>query len=223
MSDKLKLIVAGSATAVLLLLAMLVPLAFRNGEETAAPGTLGERASLFAAYWDGSDEVNWKKIEKPSKQQEKAGAQLLETLVEEIVPDKRLTEAAPGGREYVRVSNDLLSMDLCRMWMSAQGDWQNWLDLYFDLDTGDIYYLYLSSECLFNGNDYLDEPAAFDAENVADRIGEWIGYDLRYLVWSGDPTDTATAVYMAGGSSVCVDISCTYYRATLIDVKIRCV
>lgn len=225
MSDKLKLIVAASASAFVLLLAMLLPLAFRSGGQgTETVYSLGERAALFAGYWGGSGDVDWKKIDKPTKQQEKAGEELLGALVGSYVPDKRLSSPTPGGREYVSVSNDVCSIDLCRMWMSAQGDWQNWLDVCFDLDTGDVYYLYLSSECLFNGNDYLhDQSAGFDAKNVADRIAELIGYELRYLVWSGNPADTATAVYMSGGSSVCVDINCIYYEATLVDVKICCV
>lgn len=224
MNDKLKLIVAASASAFLLLLAMLLPLAFRGGQDAEEVYGLGERAALFADYWSGSGGTDWKKLDAATKQQEKAGDELLAMLVDSYVPDKRLKTPVPDGREYISVSNGVCSINLCRMWMSAQGDWQNWLDLCFDLDTGDIYYFYFSGECLFNGNDYLyDADSGFDAESVADRIAEFIGYDLRYLVWSGSPADTATAVYMSQGSSVCVDISCTYYEATLIDVKICCV
>lgn len=223
MSDKLRLIVSACVSAFFLLLAMLLPLAFRSGQVVEGTYSLGERAALFADYWSGSGGADWKKLDGPTKQQEKAGDELLTMLVDSYVPDTRLTDPRSDGREYVSVSNDVCSIELCRMWMSAQGDWQNWLDVCFDLDTGDIYYLYLSSECLFNGNDYLhDQSVSLDAGTVADRIAERIGYDLRYLVWSGDPADTATAVYTSGGSFVSVDISCVYYEATLIDVKICC-
>lgn len=225
MTDKLKLIIAASAAAMLVLLAMLIPLAFRgSGESLEQAADLGRRAALFAEYWNSSGEVSWKKIEEPTKAQERVGSELMEELVQSYVPDKRLVDTAPGGREYVRVTDGTLSMELCRMWMSAQGDWQNWLDVCFDLDTGDIYYLYLSSECLFNGNEYLSSPeGGLDAQMVAELAAERLGYELRYLVWSGETADTATAVYMSEGSSVCVEISCIYYEATLVDVKLCCV
>lgn len=231
MTDKLRTIICASLTAAVLVAAMLLPLAFRTGGEQEPAGAFGfsQRAALFADYWSGDGETEAEPIEKPAKRDVEACRLRMQELVERYTLDRRLEEAEPTGSTYVKVSGPSGELRLCRMWLQAQGDWQNWLDVCFDMDTGDVYYFYFSGECLFNGNDYLDGLGlnrlgeSLDPEYAASQLSRAIGYDLQYLDWSGQAADSARAVFTAEGSAVCYELKCIYYDATLVDVKICCV
>ena len=93
------------------------------------------------------------------------------------------------------------------------------------MDTGEVYYLYVSSKCISNGEVYLDAlPEGFNTQIAAEQIARDRGCELIKVVWSGKTGDTATAVYLdGGGSAFCMELTCTYYQSSLLDVKFYCV
>ena len=214
------------AAAVVFLLAALLPLAFRTGSvetqsEECGPG---DRAAIFSAFWnDGGRGCTVRSIPGPEKKDIDACTQRMSEIVDGCIIDTQRAAANSAGSEYVSVTNDMGTIRTCRMWMESQGDWNNWIDVCFDMDTGEVYYLYVSSKCIGNGEIYIDAlPEGFNTQTAAELIADEWGCELVKVVWSGKTGDTATAVFLNGGSAVCIELTCTYYQSSLLYVKLCC-
>lgn len=229
MNDRMKLIIYGGVTAAVFVVSALLPLLFRSGE-AARPRdrglSVGDRAEIFDAYWNGvGEDCQVKLISDP----EKGALELCSARMEQIsllcLADKESGEVKSEGSEYISVSRGEDEIRLCRMWIELQSDWRSWLDLCFDMDNGDVYYFYLSAECLSNPGKYSELiPDGMDAASIAEHLARQRGYELLHLNWENtDSAETATAIYTSEGSAVCMSISCFYYKSALIDVKICCV
>lgn len=223
-----RLVYYAVAAAVVFLLAALLPLAFRpDSVEAADSGEFdaGARAAVFSAYWnDGGRGCTVRNIPGPERKDIDACTQRMSEIVGACVIDTQSGAANSAGSEYVSVSNDLGTIRTCRMWMESQGDWNNWIDVCFDMDTGEVYYLYVSSKCISNGETYLDAlPEGFNTQTAAEQIAARRGCELVKVVWSGKTGDTATAVFLDDGSAVCMELTCTYYQSSLLDFKLCCV
>lgn len=224
MNDKMKLMTFGSAAALCFLLAALMPLLFMNRGSAKESLSEGERAAIFAAYWGGEQEsVTAERIDQPAKRDVESCEKRLGEIVDKCTFDLVPGETQSSGSEYLTLTSGEDEMRICRIWRQRQGDWRNWLDVCFDMDTGELYYLYLSSECLKNQSAYADVlPAELSASFVADYIDGMGGYELINLDWTGSANDEATAIYTVGGSAVVMKISCIYYKSTLVDIKLTC-
>ena len=158
------------------------------------------------------------KEEKPSQETTRACAAVMRRLVEECVNDRQLSYEAPDGSEYTLITDENgAQVRLCRMWLEARGDWQNWLDACFDADSGELYYLYLSRECLRNQNQYSG-MGGLNARDVADSLAEGYGWTLR---WLDEGKEGAAALFTTENGTACYQIDCRSYD-TLIDVKLCC-
>lgn len=227
MNDKIKLIIYGSVAAAMFLLAALLPLAFRGGSvEAREPLSVGQRASIFSEYWWNEDSSNCQveRISDLGRTQREFCFERMEQVKELCFVDAQQGQIKSEGSEYISVTTEAGEIRLCRSWLECQGDWRNWIDVCFDIDSGDIYYFYISSECVSNPNKYSDAvPEPLDAERVAGYIADRRSYELMHLDWSGNASDSAMVIYNSAGSAVCMQISCIYYESTLIDLKICCV
>ena len=87
-----------------------------------------------------------------------------------------------------------------------------------DAETGELYYYYLSRECLTNRKNYAP-PEQTRAEQIAELLATENGWTLRYLAAEED--GSAAAVYSTPGGTLCFAISCRVYDA-LIDIKLAC-
>lgn len=227
MNDRMKLIIYGGVTAAVFVVCALVPLLFRGGEAAGPQSTglsAGDRAGIFAAYWNDVGE-DWQvsRIGEPKKEElERCSARMDEISLRCLV-DKSSGEVKSEGSEYVSVGRGEDEIRLCRMWLEVQDGWRSWLDVCFDMDTGDVYYFYLSADCLTNPEKYLTLiPDGMDADRIAAHLSQERGYELLHL--SRDSADEVlTAIYNAEGSAVCMSISCVCYKSAFIDVKICCV
>ena len=222
--EKGSLILAASVTGALLLLALLLPLAFRTStipasEESDVLFSVEQRSRLFAAWWTGAEDEKPRseKLSEPGEETIEFCRKRMRALVELCVPDQGLEETEPTGSDYTRVIGDGGAIRVCRMWLEAQGDWQNWMDVCFDADTGDIYYLYVSRSCLRNADRYRsDEPLT--AARVAERLAKELDGTLRHF----EPTENgAVALISAEGGTVIYGLKCVNYDR-LIDVKVQC-
>ena len=228
LNDRMKLIVSASAVGLLLIAAMLIPLAFRTSPsaESAADGVSAEesRANLFAEYWNSGGEAEGITVEKPdsvSEVRKAASEKVFRELADRCINDRALSEPEPTGREYtVLRRDDGTVLHLCRMWMEARGDWQNWLDVCFDSESGEVFYLYVSRECISNLQQYQSGSAVSTPEDVAKLLAEEYGWTLRYTGTGG--SDVTAAVYTAeDGGTLCYEVGCRVYDA-LVDVKLCC-
>ena len=134
------------------------------------------------------------------------------------IADLHLEELSPTGHDYVTITDGKTDVNICRMWMERKGDWRNWLDVCFDADSGEIYYLYLSCERLSNGDAYTGY-----VQELKLRLSELLQTQakgtVRYRNAEGENTEIA--VVAGENGTVCYRIGGVAYNE-LIDVKISC-
>ena len=217
----------------LLTAALLLPLAFRSPTEVREGGaalskTPAEtRSALFLAFWYGAEDspdgaaAVMEKVEKtePDAVTSAYCEGRMAALTAQCIDDRSLADPTPTGSEYTTVTGkDGTEVHLCRMWLQARGDWQNWLDVCFDTDDGCIYYLYVSRERLTNGNLYTDRTGPNWAA-TADALAKSAGGKLRHF---SENASGGTAVVDTGEGLLCYQITGAYFDA-LVDVRINCV
>ena len=233
--ERSRLTAAAGACGILLIVALLVPLAFRASPEARGSGALSDadsvkpsaeaRAALFAAFWygaeagaDGTVEITVTKAE-PDAVTTAYCEQRMAALTARCIDDRALAGPAPAGSEYTTVTGtDGTEAHLCRMWLQASGDWQNWLDVCFDTDDGRVYYLYVSQESLTNRHLYTDRTRP-DWGAVAALLAENTGGRLRHF---SENSAGGTAVIETETGILCYQITGAYYDA-LVDIRINCV
>lgn len=227
MNDKTKLIIYGGVTAAVFVVCALVPLLFRGGEAGPMVTGLsaGERAEIFDAYWnDGGADCRVSTINRPDSGALELCSVRMEQISSACLVDKSEGQLKSEGSEYISVVRGEEEIRLCRMWLEVHGDWRSWLDVCFDMDNGDVYYFYLSAECVSNPGKYSELlPEAMDAQSIAGHLAQQRDYELMHLNMEPGDSDAVTAIYTGDGSAICMRISCVCYRTVLIDVKICCV
>ena len=223
--ERTQLLLSVAGVAVVVIAAMLLPLAFRGnggGDAPNAEMTLEERTQLFSLYWNRGAEDNGLTVTKPDpvpRRMKDTCETVMHTLIARSIDDQGLEDLTPTGSEYTVVTDGAgRELHLCRMWLEKRGDWQNWMDVCFDADTGELYYYYLSRECLTNRRLYQREEIP-DAKMIAEKLAEDKGWTLRYLTEGSD--GAAAAVYSTPGGTVCYEISCRWHDA-LVDIKLCC-
>ena len=218
-----QLTLSGCLCAAMLLVAALLPLAFRSERSsgTARADTEAEiKAALFQRQWAGDEELDVERVEEPGRSTVSYCEDVFSGLVRRWVGDQALINPiSPTGSEYTVTREGSVRLRLCRMWLQARGDWQNWMDVCFDADTGHIYYLYVSRECLSNRSFYAKMECP-EAEEIAEGLAEARGGTLRYFLPDGN--GGGTAVLSVGGETLCYGISRASYDA-LIDIRIHCI
>lgn len=220
-SEKTKLIIYISATAVIFVICALTPLAFRGEIITDGIFDTGQRAALFAKYIHSDKTIKTKVDNKPDKTEIKYCKSVFENVYDSCVIDEVAGKTVTEGYDFLTISDGENDLRVCRMWVQDQGDWTNWLDVYMDVDTGFIYYLYISSTCLYNANKYYDSaPTDLSTKSVAELIASGTGFGLKLLNWSGNPEATGTAYTTLDGDVIIWDINCLYYPSSMLDIKI---
>jgi len=221
-NDKTGMLVSFAAVGAVLLLALLLPLAFRSpGDGEAEDGSLRrDRMELFSYYWVNGPEngVTVTYPEKISVETTQRCEAVMERLTALCINDLALDAPAPTGCEYSVIRDESgAELSLCRMWLEARGDWQNWLDVCMDAEDGTVLYMYLSRECLNNGADYVQSEE--NVSSVAEHFAAENGWTLRWL-FPGE-NGTAAAAFRTLSGTVCYQLECKVFD-TLVDVKLCC-
>jgi len=218
-SEKTKLTIYICTAVIVFIFCALIPLAFRGDIIVDSIFDTGARAAMFSQYIEKSSSVRVKVDDKPDKAEVKYCEGLFEDLYERCVPDKKDVKIVTEGQQFMTLSDGDNSMRVCRMWVQDQGDWTNWMDVYMDVETGFVYYLYVSSICLSNPELYHNE-AEVNVKTVADAIAAETGFGLEILNWSGRAEDMATAFTYLDGEALIWNINCSYYPTSMLDIKI---
>ena len=222
LSEKTKLIVYLSITILVFIGSCLLPLAFRGRADTSVRFfDTGERAAMFVAYQSKGKDVQVKVLDSVSS----ADANFCKNRANEIVSlcriDNKNGKTITNGSEYLQLSDDDNVLRLYHIWAQDEGDWTNWMDIYFDMDTGFVYYLYVSSVCLSNASDYAGAlDSSFNTKYAANLLAEETGWTLKHFSWSGNAEDAAYVVTGKDGDVICWNIYCSYYESTMLDLKI---
>ena len=212
-------------SAVLILLVLfaacaLLPLSFGGASDSVqeAPPSIARSAELFARYWsDSGENYEISATETVSAQDESLCREYMQGIVSDAFIDEGEQEMVSEGIEFFVLRDEEIEIRLCRAWLETKGDWKNWIDVIFDMDTGFVYYYYFSSGILSGGEKYLyTEYSQMDSETIARRIANETGYALRF-------TKETTNAFIKDGEVFCVQILYTHARGSLIDITITCV
>jgi len=221
-----KHVMALTALALVFVLSALLPLHFIDNRTSGETDGYVARAALFAEYWSGEEGgYEIEKITEPSAAQLDFCSSRFDELVERCRVDRaKDTETKMEGSEYVIVRSDSVSLQLCRKWLQYSGDWNSWLDVCFDMSTGEVFYLYTNGECIYNSSEYSNvAPGSADAEELAHLIADEMDFQLYYFDESLEPGASSTAVYLCDGAPLKLELSVVYYEGRLFDVKIVCI
>lgn len=220
LTERTKLIVNVAAAAALLLAAMLVPLAFRTEEPAVETTDAPRRAEIFQRYLAGDDSVAVERIETPEAELTAACETRMHTLAARCIDDREAELGGPYSSEYTVLTDGETTLRIARMWLEQRGDWQNWLDVFFDADTGTVYRLYLSRERLSHAERYpATEESRPTVEYTAEMLAAELGGTVRSLRETG--SNRAFVTIGAAQGSAFYDIACVCYD-NLIDLTIDC-
>ena len=223
LDERHQVILSACLVGTLLLFAATFPLLFRTPvhrqtETDSAFGTAAQ-CDLFLDFWEHGIEGEGQVVPiLPDGEMERFCTRYMADLVARWVDDRAFAYSAPTGASYTALNGTAGSLLLCRMWLQARGDWQNWVDACFNAETGQIYYLYVSRECLTDAETYGGERP--DAEAVARAVAEESGLSLRRF--RGDGTAGDALLETKNGNIVCYDVRGVWYDA-LIDIRVICV
>ncbi len=220
-SEKSKMLIYVSTAIIVLVISCLLPLAFRDGNITDGVFDTGDRAAMFAKYVNNDKSIRYKADDKPEKAELKYCESIFDELASYCILDSNSRKTVTEGYQFINLSDNENNMRLCRMWLQDKGDWTNWMEVYIDVDTGFVYYLYISSVCLDNADKYYSAiESELNAKSLASLIAKETGYDLKIVNWSGKAEDTATAYTAMDGDALIWNIYCSYYASSMLDVKI---
>lgn len=218
LTERTKLTVSVALAAALLLAAMLVPLAFRT--EAAEPEVSATHcAALVQRYLAGeTDGLSVQRLNAPDAALAAGCETRMHTFAARCIDDREVDLTGPYSSEYTVLSDGEATLRVCRMWIELRGDWQNWLDVLFDVDTGELYHLYLSRERLSHAERYpATESSRPTARYTAETLAAELGGTLSSLRETGD--NRVFAVIDAMQGTAFFDIACVSYDS-LIDLTI---
>jgi len=242
-----------AAAAGFLLLCALLPLAF-SGEEkppdgpgntdmsqttpavpTYTPTELDDRVRLFDTYFDGGagsiirTDLKAGEIE-PAKTIVNCQDELEKLISILTLDEAEETSVNTSGINYYTLvdSRSGASIRVAEGFRDWYGDWKNWLRICIDMDTLDVYYVYLSSNCLYNFDRY---SYAIDADAIAWGFGENMGWELTETSDAGlaaDGKESLEVVYRSDSGYLAYRLhGSTYYEPSasshLVDYTITAI
>ncbi len=219
-SEKSKMFIYILTACLVFLTSCFLPLAFRGDNFISDDFDTGKRAAMFVKYQSGDKTIREKVNNKPNSADIKFCQDIFDEIIGYGILDEAPRKTVTEGYSFVNISTGETSMRLCRMWLQDKGDWNNWIDVYIDVDTGFVYYLYISSICENSKNYHSAVEGELNAKSVASTIAKETGYDLKIVNWSGKAEDTAAAYMASNGEALIWNINCSYYDATMLDIKI---
>jgi len=195
-----------AAAAGFLLLCALLPLAFSGEEQPPegpgatemsqpvpslpayAPAELDDRARLFDAYWNGGG-VGIVKTDFTAEdiisgsadggQSISSCQDFIHRLMDDFNIDQSMDRVQASGINYFSIADSSgTSIRVAEGYREWYGDWKNWLRIFVDIDTQDVYFIYLSSICRSNFELY----PYIDAVTMVQTFGDRLGYELMGFV-----------------------------------------
>ena len=220
LSERTKTYVYVGTALLVFLISCFLPLAFSGGADASSVNE-SEKAVVFVKYINKEKYVKSKVDTKPGNAKIKFCQEIFEGILADGILDNASRKTISEGYEFIKVSYEGESIELCRMWLQDQGDWTNWVDVYIDAETGFVYYLYISGICIYNNAEYLKAfEVSPDCKNIASYIAEKYGYNLEIVNWSGKSEDSAKVFMRLGGEALVWNINCSYHPGSLVDIKI---
>lgn len=221
MNEKQKFMLYASACFVLLIMAVLLPLAFRTAPAPDASEPEAAQTRVFLEFWSGEDShVASKVIDDADEQLRNRCLDRFREISSAYLPDRELSFSAPDGLEITELRSGSEQFRICRIWVNARGDWQNWIDACFDADTGRIFYFYSDAACLAHPGSYGTISVPTDTAAAAETLADLNGDSIQYF-FSVD-SETAHGIFALSDGSISYAFSLNYRPGTLLQVSLVC-
>lgn len=200
--------------SVFLLFCAVLPLFFRNGDELSPspPGVspqiatfplteLDDKTNLYLKYNSGQSGMSVTKTplsfedESDYNDHVQPSTDLLESLFSQFGIDEEEYSVGEQGFNYFSLTDSSgATIRIAEHYKRWYGDWENWLRIAVDIDTLDIYYVYISCNCLEHFEKYIGDPIYI--LDIAEDFGEITGMEVldiseTYSVTSGKNRFTA--------------------------------
>lgn len=195
---------------VFLLFCAVLPLFFRNTAEpspplpdaSAAPATfplteLDDKTELFLKYNGGASGTEVTKTPlsfEDGSDYVQPSNDLLESLFSQFGIDEEEYGVGEEGFNYFSLTDSTgATIRVAERYKRWYGDWENWLRIAVDIDSLDIYYVYISCNCLKNFEKYMDPVYIQDVAQAFGDITDMEILDISdsYSITSGKNRFTA--------------------------------
>lgn len=243
MSEKLKTYIRLGSAALFLLLCALLPLSFINTEArpdgldephaTYSPTSFIARTTIFGRYLAGSLHSE-PFSEAVLTENEIVGCWDKLTQIQDAFKmdlGDNIDILTSGVNLFTVTDDDGSQLRLAEYYMEWYGDWKNWIKIVIDVDTLDLYQVYVSSSCLSNFERYLDESMSNGLDNYLSDLCIKAGLEL-FQFDIAHPSDingvgSWIAVCRVGDELVNYKIDGQLYvdsvtPALLVDLNISC-
>ena len=208
----------GIGVAFVFLVSALLPLLVQNKSEPVDEVSLDmrRRSAVYLHYSAGGTgcTVEKKSADDLSAEETAASDEAISALKTAFVVDREDVILTSEGTEYLTITYGGETIRVCHYFREWSGDWGNWMEAYVDADSGDPYYLYVSSQRKANA-DYSD--IRMDNRSNAELLASAAGFELISFTETG--ANAASAVYLTGNSAAKYTMSCIYHVNNLLDIK----
>lgn len=240
------------ATVAVLVVCAVLPLGFISPQlpdnEGAEYLSMSQKTDIFLTYWnegygDGRGGYEYEELSRDDLSAESLDlcVGIKDLLWDNFTVDDVYGEFEVQGETFFKMTNERgQEVRFYHAWYRWTGSWSNWFNLCTDVDTGVIYYFYVSSVFLENLMTTKEVPAApdlgqtaaasmavapyTDSVAMASLWSRFCGYELVSVRESGESSDDGTpiysAAYLAENEELSYNVSCKYYPRSLLDIKL---
>lgn len=181
---KVKAAMPWCVTALVFAVCLLLPLLFLP-ESVEVPDVSGAeqknaRAEVFALY--RADELERTALDEEELTNEEVinSTRLFNTVAETLVIDTADDTSDPSGSRCFTLEHGGETIRVIERFREWTGDWHNWLRVWMDIDTWDVYHLYYSANVVENQELYIgsyEEMLQEAAGNLMSALG-FISWEL---------------------------------------------
>ena len=221
--ERLPNLLLAAATACVVLLGALLPARYFTsswqsiqGPELLAPS---DRRQCWLDYYVRDAAGTGDSLLDMSAAQTQQLLDIGESIRALVSVDNGTMDVEAEGTQCLEVYSSAGTIRVWHYYIQWRGDWRNWLDLYIDADTEEIYYLYASSGCEDNQEMYSQFPEV-TTESVARTILEDCGMTVAEIL-EGEDAQTVSALCRDETGSSTYRVSCSYYPGSLLDCRVQ--
>lgn len=156
-----------------------------------------------------------------SQRDEQKMTRMTQEVLDEFSVDQGAEATEASGAQCVSICLNGGRIRVWHYYRQWRGDWRNWMEMYIDVDTGEVYYFYLSSGCENKTDAYTAMENTHSAtELAAVWLKKW-GLTVEDITEEDDDGQTVLAHCDDGESSANYSVTWKYYPGSLLDFKIN--
>lgn len=137
-----------------------------------------ERAEIYDDYFDSRRSVSLSSIESEDLDAcRKRIAALLPEVITDAYDDSAVLRSNNTGVYYIAGSGNSY-IRVLEFYLEWTDDWKNWFFIAMDIDTQDIYYMYVSCNCENNFDYYMTQEIPYADDIIYELLPAYTGREL---------------------------------------------